>query len=455
MDQRRWAGITTAVGVAAFVLLGLWGWSEHTARTAVEATLTGNYQRAFYATLDNVQNLHVMLGKVRVAGSRNQMANLFSQIRSQAMAAQENLTQLPVADTVASRTAKFLTQVGDFAGSMLNGTSDGHMPDQGQQKTLASLYSQSGDLNRQLREAEAKNRAGGRLYWANLLSQAKSGLKSREQDPAAQDLSAIDTQMQKYPGLIYDGPFSDNPSPPKTTVPGPPTPTAQLPSLALKFLDPLPGVRYQGRFAGSVKANPPAYRVQVTPVQAGADGPVTVDVTATGSHVAWFLDARPVKSTNWGVNQARAKAVSFLAARGMGEFVPTYHRLANNQAIFNLVREAGGVRYYPQQVKVAVALDNGQVVGFEGTGYLGDAGLHPSNKVALTPGQAARLVKGTVAAGPGRLSVIPDGRGGALYAYEFSGRQDGDTYLVYINAENGNEEKILRVADTPGGQLTI
>ena len=453
MDRRKWIALG-GLALAGFVALGLWGRSQSTARGSAEASLTGQYQRAFYATLDNIQNVHVLLGKAKVSSDKAQLADLFSQVRAQAFAAQENLTQIPVSDVVASRTAKFLTQVGDFAGTMLMRTASGQVPDQNQQSTMASLYNQSGDLNKQLRDAEAKNGAG-KLYLANLVAGSKSKLTGQGQNLASQDLSTIDTQMQKYPGLIYDGPFSDNPSRGKTTLPGPPTATGQVGTIAVNYLDRVPGVQYQGKFSGSVKGDLPSYRVQVSPVNSTADATSTVDVAASGGKVVWYLDSRPVSSSTWSVDRARDKALSFLGDRGLGTFVPTYHRLANNLAIFNLVREDGGVKIYPQQVKVSVALDNGQVVGFEGRDYLANSQLKPSNQVVLNAGQAGRLVKGGLAAGPGLLSLIPDGRGGELYAYEFSGRQDGDTYLVYINAQNGKEERILRVADTPGGQLTI
>ncbi|HUW64480.1 MAG TPA: germination protein YpeB [Spirochaetia bacterium] len=453
MDRRKWIGLG-ALALAAFLGLGFWGHSQSTARGSAEAALTGQYQRAFYATLDNVQNVHVLLGKAKVSSSKTQLADLFSQVRAQAFAAQENLTQLPVSDMVASRTAKFLTQVGDFAGTMLTRTATGQVPDQTQLQTLSSLYSQSGDLNGQLRDAEAKS-GSGKLFLSNLVAQARNKLTGQGKNLASQNLSTIDTQMQKYPGLIYDGPFSDQPAGGQAALQGPPTSADQAGNIALNFIDRVSGVQYQSKFTGSVKGTVPSYRVQVSPVNSKADGSSTVDVASTGGRVAWFLDPRPVTTSTWTVGRAQDKALSFAGSRGLGTFVATYHRLSNNQAIFSLVRDDGGVKIYPQQVKVSVALDNGQVVGFEGTSNLFHSQVKPANKVVLTAQQAGNLVKNTVAVGPGTLSIIPDGRGGELYAYEFSGRQDGDTYLVYINAQNGNEEQILRVADTPNGQLTI
>jgi len=39
--------------------------------------------------------------------------------------------------------------------------------------------------------------------------------------------------------------------------------------------------------------------------------------------------------------------------------------------------------------------------------------------------------------------------------YEFKGKIDETEFLVYINAENGREENILVIIETPGGILTM
>ena len=38
--------------------------------------------------------------------------------------------------------------------------------------------------------------------------------------------------------------------------------------------------------------------------------------------------------------------------------------------------------------------------------------------------------------------------------YEFKGKVDEREFLVYINAENGKEEDVLVITNTPNGTLT-
>ena len=42
-----------------------------------------------------------------------------------------------------------------------------------------------------------------------------------------------------------------------------------------------------------------------------------------------------------------------------------------------------------------------------------------------------------------------------ILCYEFKGKVGETDFLVYVNAENGKQEDILIITDTPNGVLTI
>ena len=54
-----------------------------------------------------------------------------------------------------------------------------------------------------------------------------------------------------------------------------------------------------------------------------------------------------------------------------------------------------------------------------------------------------------------RLAVIPTEWESEILCYEFKGTINDTDYLVYINAETGEEEDILLIVDTPNGILTM
>ena len=51
------------------------------------------------------------------------------------------------------------------------------------------------------------------------------------------------------------------------------------------------------------------------------------------------------------------------------------------------------------------------------------------------------------------LAVIPTEWKTELLCYEFKGKVEDKEFLVYINAENGREEDILIITNTPNGTL--
>ena len=53
------------------------------------------------------------------------------------------------------------------------------------------------------------------------------------------------------------------------------------------------------------------------------------------------------------------------------------------------------------------------------------------------------------------MAIIPTDWQTELTTYEFKGKVDEKNFIVYINVENGKEEKVFMIIDTPGGTLAI
>ena len=53
------------------------------------------------------------------------------------------------------------------------------------------------------------------------------------------------------------------------------------------------------------------------------------------------------------------------------------------------------------------------------------------------------------------LAIIPTEWNTEVLCWEFKGKVEDNEFLVYINTENGREENILVIIDTPNGTLTM
>jgi len=106
-------------------------------------------------------------------------------------------------------------------------------------------------------------------------------------------------------------------------------------------------------------------------------------------------------------------------------------------------------------MKVKVALDNGEIVGFEGTSFVMNHHDRKLEKPELSEKEALAKVNPQLKIESKRLAVIPLETLQEVLAYEFRGDLNGDTFIVYINAITGEEERILKVIDTKSGPVTL
>lgn len=128
---------------------------------------------------------------------------------------------------------------------------------------------------------------------------------------------------------------------------------------------------------------------------------------------------------------------------------------ADGSVQFNFVPVQDEVYLYPDIVKVKVALDNGDIIGFDATAYYMNHTERKLEKPKLTEKEAEQKVNKNLKIEGRKLTLIPLESGKEVLAYEFKGTYKGDTFYVYINALNGNEEKILKVIKTEHGDLTM
>jgi spore germination protein len=133
---------------------------------------------------------------------------------------------------------------------------------------------------------------------------------------------------------------------------------------------------------------------------------------------------------------------------------PNYYLKYDGTVLFNFNYKEDDVTIYPDLVKVKVALDNGEIVGYDASSYYISHYDRNIEKPNITLEEARDKVKIDFDVNSTRLALIPIGKEEVL-CYEFKGKYRDADYIVYINAINGNEEKILQVIKDEKGTLTF
>lgn len=452
--MRRWI-VPAVLGLVALSVIGFWGYSQFQANRSLENFLANQYRRAFFDMSTQVQNLEVMLSKSLVVSDPRLDSALFMDIRQQAAFAQSNLGQLPLNDALAGRTAKFLTQVGDFADSLARQVGQGNSVSSRQWDTLNNLYQQSVQLNQELQGIHY-NVQMNNYYFGSLVHELRRSLARQPGNLAVTDFQVVDKQMQQYPTLIYDGPFSEHleRTEPKVLSGKPEVTPEEALERGLAFLDRQPGAEYHAEVTGNNNGRIPSYRVEVTP-PGGGEARTLMDVSRQGGRVVWMLSQRPLGEPALEIDQAGKKAEEFLKQRNFGDMRPTYYMRSGNSVTFNFAALQNQVTLYPDLVKVTVALDNGEVIGAETSGYLMSHRTRELPGVKLTEEQARAVISPRLEVTGGKLALIPSGVLNEILTYEFQGNLGEEKFLIYVNALDGREERVIKLIDTPGGTLAM
>lgn len=458
--RRRWKLIAV---VAALVLLAGWGFWERQNRIAYVNALEANAQLEFYNVLTRVEEAEVALAKALVAASPRQQVFYLTEVWNEATDAQDSLSQLPIPNLNLSATRKFLAQLGDYCLSLARKTAGGGSLTVTDRNNLSRLQAQLGEFGRRLHALETRLTQRN-FRWASMATPAGRALPApppRGSTASAavgpedlSDLGNLERQIQEMPSLTYDGPFSDHllrVTPKGLTGARIDRATAEAKALTFARKADLTDLRVTAyrRTGGPM----PAHSFVLSAPAGGSR--LFIDVSEKGGHIVQMLFDRPLGAARLDASEATARAQAFLRRQGFTAMTPTYSlREANAQTITFAARE-GEALVYPDLIKVKVALDKGQIVGWDATTYLTNHHARSLPRPRLGQATARARVNPDLVVGRGRLCVIPTAGGREVLAWEFSGARNGDRFLVYINALTGAEEQILKVVEQPGGQLVM
>ena len=111
---------------------------------------------------------------------------------------------------------------------------------------------------------------------------------------------------------------------------------------------------------------------------------------------------------------------------------------------------------YSDLIKVKIALDDGEILGMEATGYLNNHTERDLAETEISIDEAKETLNSNLEILSEGMAVIPlEDENIEVLCYEFKGKVEDKEFLVYINVQTGEEEEILVILETEGGTLTI
>ena len=404
----------------------------------------------FYELINYVQNVETYLAKSTISKSSIHSAETLTYLWREANLAQTYLSNLPIESQELEKTAKFLNQVSDYSYSLSRKSIKGEELNEEDLANLEELHNYSQELENILNQL-AEDLEKGNIKWKDLVSNGTDHF-SQSVSSELDIFSTLEENFHEYSGLIYDGAFSehmtsDNPK----GINGNEITEEEAKSKIKEYL-------YDKKIneitvlEQSNNSTIPAYNFSV---KTDNNQNIAISISKIGGFLIYSNYNREVGEEKIKYEEANILGKEFLNKIGIKNMVETYYLNLNGILTINYAYTQDEVIIYPDLIKIKVALDNGEIMGIECTGYLNNHTQRNIQKNIISKEQAKNKINNNLNIQSEKLAIIPTEYKTEILCYEFKGKVKEKEFLVYVNAENGVEEDILVIYNTPNGILTM
>lgn len=451
LKDRHMLSVIIVLG-AIIIALGVFAYKKQTEfRQASE----NSYNMAFYELVDYVQNVENYLAKSLISTTPQHGAETLTHVWREANLAQAYLAQLPIENNELANTAKFLNQVSDYSYSLSRKNIYQEALTQEDLDNLKELHDYSVQLENTLNQL-SEDINNGRIKWGELTQKGTNVFAQQVSNISKDSFSNLEENFHEYAGLIYDGAYSEHiVSTEKRGLTGEDIDEERAKQIAKEFIGE-EKIEEIGSNGVSENTDMPTYDFWIKiKGDSEKNNNATISISKKGGHVIYMNYNRNVEAESISQEEADQKGKEFLNQRGFSNMKETYYLKQEGIVTINYAYEQDGVVMYPDLIKVKVALDSGEILGIETTGYINSHTERDLKEPKISKEEAKKTLNKNLEILSEGLAVIPTEFKTEIQCWEFKGKVDDTEFLVYINAENGREEDILTIVNTPNGTLTM
>jgi spore germination protein len=435
-------GIAIAVLVIGIAGTAYWGYQEHREKTAVLINAENNYQRAFHDLTFQIDLLNDKIGTTLAMNSRSSLSPQLAEVWKITSQAHSDVGQLPLTLLPFNKTEEFLANIGNFSYKAAIRDLDKEPLTEKEYGTLKTLYKQSGEIQQDLRQVQhmvLKNN----LRWMDV-ELALATEKGKADNTIIDGFKTVEKTVESYSETDF-GPAQINLQ----------LRDENFKKLQGKKISKDDAIKITRRYAplgneGKVKVAENGkgsdygfYSVSILNPKTNLEA--SMDITKKGGYPIWFLLDRDVKKQVISLNDASNKAITFLKDNNFANLDLFESAQYDNIGVFTFVGNQDGVRIYPDAIKMKVALDNGEIVGFSAEDYLKSHKAREIPKAGISLEEAKKKINPNLKIMDQKKAVILNDLNAEVLCYEFHGVMGNDTFRIYINAEDGTEEKVEKL----------
>ncbi|MCA0985808.1 germination protein YpeB [Guptibacillus algicola] len=432
-----------AIGV---VSTSYWGYKEHQEKNAVLINAENNYQRAFHELNFHVDALEEKIGSTLAMSSQARLSPALAEVWRLTSEAQNDVGQLPLTLMPFNKTEEFLSNIGQFSYRVAIRDLNEKPLSSDEYDTLKKLHKHSTEIKDELRKVQAMV-INHNLRWMDV-ELALASEKQAQDNTIIDGFKTVDKQVEGYSDVNW-GPevtqLNEKKENLDKNVKGEKLSEEEVKKVVIDYLDIESNAEIDITSTGK-KAGYQAYSLSIDNPKNKSS--VNLDVTKKGAHPIWILMDRKIGKQKISLNEAAAKAEKFLQEHDITNMVIVDSSQYDKMGVFTFVYKQDDVPIYPDAVHIKVALDNGDIAGYESLEYLTNHHERKLSKPAISREEALAQINESVQIMEEGLGVIQNDLGEEVLCYEFMGTIENETYRIFINAENLREEKVEKMDGT-------
>ena len=399
----------------------------------ITVDVEGGYRSTLYEMVSVSEQLDDDLSKLRVSSGSNEQRKLLTDILVDAALMESALERIPVDNATSTDISAFVNGTGSYARTLLGRIAAGGTLTPAEKERVAQLYEINDKLYNELNTLATTMTAG----------ELRAFLGGN--GPIADRFGELAQGTKEEPRETEEAPFADEGNVGENAL-------SSLPEIAQSEAEELARKYFEAyhmaevRFAGETVAAASCYNFTLID-ENGLE--IYAQITKNGGKLAFFDTYEACTQKNFDLETCDAIAREYLAGLGIADVEAVW--LSDGGMVANLtyttVRE--GVRVYPEIIRIRVCEEKGRVVGMDARGYLLNA-RERSFGAAMDESEArARLSEGLQPYAV-HLALVPvDGR--EVLAYEYGCTYGEDEYIVYLDAQTGEEVQVFRVRTSARG----
>lgn len=454
MGIKKWSyWLLPGILAAGIIGTGYWGYSEYLVRQNLQNRAESQYQRAFHELSWHVDTISGQLAQILVSRSKEQGVIGLATLWRQVFAAQANLGELPLAFMPLNKTEKFLADTGDISYSLLSRIAQGA---EGLNEKDNNIIEQLYDRSKGLREDMSKLSAevlNKELSWTQVEVAALQSNRELEDNTILDGFNLMERKMEEYPEIELDEGFAQVRPDVKVVRSNQNITLDNAQRIAHNWWYPKDD-KHESKLVYEGIGDIPTYGLEFAPLK-GEESPLYLDISKLDGTVIWAMKPKNISQASVNTSTGETKAQEFLAAHGFGEMALINVEQYDNTGIYTFVPKQGEILLYPDQVKIQIALDDGEIIGYEGTPYYMFHKERNISRPKIDQEQIKQQISSFLKTDLIRPAVISNTWGKEVLTWEVRGSFADEKFVIFYNADSGSEEQITRITPPPKFEFSV